>query len=323
MGVGELRASRRSIRRVTVVAACLLLSALLPAAASGASSSRPALAPARTSEPAVDSPVVSAAVDPATPAAPDTAGSWGPVLDWGFQGKHMVALPTGKVLVWSTGDNARVWDPGTNAFTPVPATFGDLHCAGQSTLADGRVIVVGGQNGSPHNGTAVTALFDPFSLTWTQGPAMHYLRWYATSTTLPDGRILATSGDAPDGTRAPNPEIYDPVANTWTVLTGAPRTQGLYPLMFVLPNGRIFESGPGAGTALLNTAGTGSWANGPTNAYGTSGYSESAVMLSPGVILRAGGGDPASTQASLIDMNAGSPAWQSVAPMNFPRRRIS
>ena len=131
MGVGELRASRRSIRRVTVVAACLLLSALLPAAASGASSSRPALAPARTSEPAVDSPVVSAAVDPAIPAAPDTAGSWGPVLDWGFQGKHMVALPTGKVLVWSTGDNARVWDPGTNAFTPVPATFGDLHCADQ------------------------------------------------------------------------------------------------------------------------------------------------------------------------------------------------
>ena len=142
------------------------------------------------------------------------------------------------MLVWSTGDNAQVWNPADGMFTPVPATFGDLHCAGQSTLADGRVIVVGGQNGSPHNGTNVTALFDPFSQTWTQGPPMNYLRWYATSTTLPDGRVLATSGDAPDGTRAPNPEIYDPVANTWTVLTGAPRDQGLYPLMFVLPNGK-------------------------------------------------------------------------------------
>ncbi len=118
-------------------------------------------------------------------------------------GKHMTALPTGKVLVWSVGDNARVWDPGTGTFSPVtPATFGDLHCAGQSTLADGRIIVVGGQNGAPHNGTNISALFDPFSETWTQGPAMSYLRWYATSTTLADGRVLATSGDAPDGTRA-------------------------------------------------------------------------------------------------------------------------
>ncbi len=259
----------------------------------------------------------------ATGSAPADVGEWGGVLNWGFQGKHMTALPTGKVLVWSTGDNARVWDPATGGFTPVPATFGDLHCAGQSTLADGRVIVVGGQNGSPHNGTSVTALFDPWSMTWTQGASMKYLRWYATSTTLPDGRVLATSGDAPDGTRAPNPEIYDPTANSWTVLTGAPRAQGLYPLMFVLPNGKVFESGPGAATATLTTSGTGSWATGPTNSYSTNGYSESAVMLKPGVILRAGGGDPALNHVSLIDMNSGSPTWRAVAPLAFPRRRMN
>ncbi|HSS35818.1 MAG TPA: carboxypeptidase regulatory-like domain-containing protein [Patescibacteria group bacterium] len=321
-----MRASHRAVRRSAVVISSVLLAiTVLPSSVAGATShgARLPVAVAGPTGPTVDSPVQPIAAQPAAPAAEDTTGSWGPVLDWGFQGKHMVALPTGKVLVWSTGDNARVWDPATNTFTPVPATFGDLHCAGQSTLADGRVVVVGGQNGSPHNGTAVTALFDPFSLTWTQGPPMHYLRWYATSTTLPDGRVLATSGDAPDGTRAPNPEIYDPVANTWTVLTGAPRTQGLYPLMFVLPNGKIYESGPGASTSLLTTTGTGSWAAGPTNAYSTNGYSESAVMLSPGVILRAGGGDPASNQTARIDMNAASPTWQSVAKMNFPRRRMN
>ena len=73
----------------------------------------------------------------------------------------MAMLSTGKVLVWSTGDNARVWDPTTGTFQLAPATFGDLHCAGQSILADGRVIVVGGQNGATHNGTNITSIFDP------------------------------------------------------------------------------------------------------------------------------------------------------------------
>src|SRR3712207_4777993 len=64
-------------------------------------------------------------------ATPDQIGSWGPVLDWGFQGKHATVLSTGNVLLWSTGDNARVWNPATGAFTQTPALFGDLHCAGQ------------------------------------------------------------------------------------------------------------------------------------------------------------------------------------------------
>ena len=39
---------------------------------------------------------------------PDQIGQWGSVLNWGVQGKHMTLLPNGSVLVWSTGDTARV-----------------------------------------------------------------------------------------------------------------------------------------------------------------------------------------------------------------------
>ena len=84
----------------------------------------------------------------------------------------MAMLSTGKVLVWSTGDNARVWDPAIGTFKLTPFTFGDLHCAGQSTLADGRVIVVGGQNVQTHDGTNITALFDPATETWVNGAPM-------------------------------------------------------------------------------------------------------------------------------------------------------
>ncbi|HSL75957.1 MAG TPA: kelch repeat-containing protein, partial [Candidatus Limnocylindrales bacterium] len=250
----------------------------------------------------------------ATVAAPIDSGEWGPLLDWGVQAKHMVTLSTGKVLVWSTGDNARVWDPTTGTFTLTPATFADLHCAGQTTLADGRVIVVGGQNGAPHDGHNITSLFDPVSQTWTRGADMTDLRWYATSTTLADGKVLAMSGDAPDGTRSQVPELYDPATNTWTRLTGAVRDQALYAFMFVLPNGRTYEAGPKTSTATINHAGTGTWTAGPTGLWSTSGYSESDVMYLPGKILRAGGGDPAIKRAAVVDMTAASPAWREIAP---------
>ncbi len=142
----------------------------------------------------------------------------------------MILLPTGNVLVWSTGEDARVWDASTAAsLTPVPFFPGDLHCAGQATLADGRIIVIGGQGSSTHVGIQVTALFEAFSSTWTEGAQMNFARWYATATTLPDGRLLATSGDDADKDRVTIPEIYDPVTDSWTALPGADRGQSLYP----------------------------------------------------------------------------------------------
>ena len=259
---------------------------------------------------------------PALAQTPDQVGEWGAVLNWGIQGKHMVLMHNGNILVWSTGDSARVWNPATGTFILTPALFGDLHCAGQVTLADGRVMVIGGQNGSTHNGIAVNALFDPYTNSWTQGASMAYDRWYPTATTLPDGRVLATSGDRPDGTRATIPEIYDPQTNSWTQLTAANRQQGLYPLTFVLPDGRLYEAGTFNQTYFLNTA-TQTWTSGPLNTFGSDAYAESAVMYAPGKILRAGGGDPAFASAATIDLSGATaaPQWKLINSMSFPRRR--
>lgn len=259
---------------------------------------------------------------PALAQTPDQVGEWGVVLNWGIQGKHMVLMHNGNILVWSTGDSARVWNPAAGTFILTPALFGDLHCAGQVTLADGRVMVIGGQNGSTHNGIAVNALFDPYTNSWTQGASMAYDRWYPTATTLPDGRVLATSGDRPDGTRATIPEIYDPQTNSWTQLTAANRQQGLYPLTFVLPDGRLYEAGTFNQTYFLNTA-TQTWTSGPLNTFGSDAYAESAVMYAPGKILRAGGGDPAFASAATIDLSGATaaPQWKLINSMSFPRRR--
>ncbi len=259
----------------------------------------------------------------------DQVGEWGPLLNWDIKAMHLVVLPTGSVLVWEavSANPPKVWDPATGNLTPapVPSHFGDIHCSGQSTLADGRVVVLGGQIGTEetHFGIPVTALFDPFTNTWSRGADMIYPRWYPISTTLADGRVLSTSGDIRVGERAPHPEVYDPATNTWTKLpvTRTPK-EPLYPFMYVLPNGRVFEGGPTARTWLLNPAGTGFWTEGPRSDHSTASYSESGAMYAPGKILRAGGDEDltASKRASVIDMG-GSQRWRSVAPMAFPRRR--
>ena len=107
----------------------------------------------------------------------------------------------------------------------------------------------------------------------------------------------------------------------WTQLTGATRTQLLYPFMYVVPGNKVFEAGSGSTTWLLDTSGTGSWSPGPRNAYGTNGYSESSAQYAPGKIIRSGGADPAITNTSIVDMTAAPPAWEQVTPMTFPRRR--
>lgn len=247
-------------------------------------------------------------------------GEWGAVIQWGIMGKTLVPLHNNKLLAFNTGDHAFVWDPATGTKVAVPTTFGDIHCSAQATLADGRVIIVGGVDGPPHTGISLATLFDPATNTWTKAMSMTYERWYGTATTLPDGRVLATSGDRPDGTRANIPEVYDPLANTWTLLPGAERDVGLYPEMFVLPNGKVYNAGTKSSTAILDLN-AGAWSNGPPNSFGSSGYAEAAATYAPGKIIRTGGGDPAIADAAVIDMNVAAPSWRKVAAMNIPRRR--
>ena len=128
----------------------------------------------------------------------------------------------GKVLVWSTGDNARVWNPTTGTFTLTPFTFGDLHCAGQSTLADGRVVVVGGQNGADARRHQRHGAVRPGHRDVDDGATMTDLRWYATSTTLADGkrpRDLRRRAGRHALARSPSSTTRRP--NTWARLTGA------------------------------------------------------------------------------------------------------
>jgi len=260
---------------------------------------------------------------------PSVVGQWSTLVNVGLEAIHSHLLPTGKVLMFGyhadehNHDSPHIWDPVTGSMTSVP-TNRNIFCSGHSFLPDGRLLIAGGHI-SDGVGIADTVLFDPFALTWTRGPDMNAGRWYPTNTTLPNGDVLIVQGTSIDA-RTPDdlPQIYNPETNTLRDLSSARIAQWKwYPLMFVAPNGRVFDAGPLAITRSLDTSGTGSWTTVGNTASGTFRESGTGVMYDVGKVLILAGSDPPTPSAEVIDLNQASPAWRIVSPMAFSRRHAN
>lgn len=254
-------------------------------------------------------------------------GEWAPLDNWPLVDVHSVLLRTGDVLMWDAWEtggtpSVRLWHPTTNTFTSVPNLWSQIFCAGMVNMADGRVLVVGGHNGG-EVGIKDTNIFDPASSTWIKGPNMALARWYPGATRLADGRVVAFSGNATPTAFANTPEIYSPSSNAWSALTGISTSdvqEDEYPLNFLMPSGKLFVLAPSTGaTRLLDPTAL-------TYVAAAAGASPvnngSAAMYLPGKLLTTGGGPAGAssvTDAAVLDMTQPAPAWQSVAPMAFPR----
>jgi hypothetical protein len=278
---------------------------------------------------------------------------------------NTVMLPTGKVLFWgrspidpSNGERkndtpAYVWDPakGAGGFTearPPKIDVGGtlveapLFCSGQSLLPSGEVFAAGGNLAYPvydsggntvsdFKGLNRTFTFDPWTLKWTQQPALRKGRWYPTQALLGDGRIAILAGWDESGTDADNPdlEVFTPSAvrggrGTIThYATGDRPNTSYYPHMFAMPGGKLLLGGAEPGeSALLDPAklassGPSAWAELP-DLSAQYRYSASAVLLPAGPagssrVAILGGltldGKGARTDADVIDTRAGSPVW--------------
>jgi len=306
--------SRSSSRFVHVMYAVMgLLLLMLPACGKSGSSSAP------SSEPQ------SQATDSETPTEAQRLGQWSPVSEAPIVQVHLHLLVSGKVLSWGgpTGQPPYLWDPATGAFTAAPAPS-QLFCSGHSFLPDGRLLVAGGHiidgHGTGGLGLANTNVFDPATGVWQALPKMAKGRWYPTNTTLPSGEVVTIAGTDETGTNVPVPEVWN--GTEWRPLTSAALELPYYPRMFVAPDGRIFYAGEQQQSRYLDVAGAGRWTNGPLRKFGTRDYG-SAVMYEPGKILYAGGGDPPTPSAEIIDLNQPSPTWTFTGGMAFARRQMN
>ena len=259
---------------------------------------------------------------------PDQIGTWGPVVAWPVQATHAIVLHTGKVLFWREGEDfgeptvTYVWSPADGSLKSVFSPSTEMFCSGHASLADGRILVGGGNDGAELGwGPVDTNFFDPATETWTRVADMSYGRYYATLTTLGDGRVVAISGQSSPGHLAAIPELYDPAADTWTSLFGAANVMSVYPQNLLIPDGRVLFTGPSKNTQALNFA-TESWDALPYAAYND--ILGSAVQYEPGKVMKCGGGsgplqNPFDNKTQVIDMSVPSPRWAVVAPMTYPR----
>ena len=156
-------------------------------------------------------------------------------------------------------------------------------------LADGRVLISGGESGGfgplyyRHDLRDSAEIFDPLTNSFTPAGRMHRTRTEHTATLLPDGRVLLAGGG--DATL----EIYDPLRQSFT-LAGemlAPRSQHTATL---LPDGRVLFAGgkeDAEGTAEIFDPATGA-----TTIAGNIGVrrQHTATLLPGGHVLIAGGG---------------------------------
>lgn len=270
---------------------------------------------------------------------PSTVGQWSSTIAWPTVAVHMALLPTGNVISWDgfadEPNSERLWNPATGAFTAVP--YGtNIFCAGQISLPDGRVMVVGG-----HVAAAVglpdTSIFDPKTNTWSKVAPMTNARWYPTATLLGDGKVFVMGGDnlvekqagVPhafyDSSIPTLPEVYDPITNTWTGLTAAKLNSPWYPFLFQLSDGRVLDAGPDTVTRTIRPS-VGTWQN--LNADSPFD-GMSAVMYRPDKVMKSGAwADPdfkgaltyaAHARTAVLDMTQATPAWRETAPMNSAR----
>ena len=119
-------------------------------------------------------------------------------------------------------------------------------------LANGRVLVAGGANGT---GTLATAeLFNPATGTFTRTGNMRIARAGHRATLLANGKVLVTGGTNSTGTLA-TAELFNPATGTFT-RTGNMATPRVGHTATLLGNGKVLVAGGGTAKAeLFNPSG--------------------------------------------------------------------
>ena len=200
-------------------------------------------------------------------------------LEFGTVGIHAALLQTGKVLLVGYDDSEEneesavsVLDPTTRQQVNVPIPGRNKFCCGHAFLPDGRLVMASGNVGELSAKSLHTFNPDGDGGSWTDfGDMSGGVRWYPTCTTLADGSVFILAGtdrvfttiqqttcahdydfganvhrqvnktyEVFDGT---NPGASIPIAEVFDDCQESLGLYGLYPFVFLLPDGRLLIHG--------------------------------------------------------------------------------
>ncbi|KAK3170315.1 hypothetical protein OEA41_009702 [Lepraria neglecta] len=252
------------------------------------------------------------AAGPAPPALSAGKGAWGPTIDFPLVPvSAAIEYSSGNLLVWSSYNPSTFG--GSNLVQTITATYNigarivtsalitntghDMFCEGLSMNFNGQVVASGG------NTDAATSYYDSPSNAWNKGATMKIPRGYQAQATTSTGNVFVIGASWSGGQGGKNGELYNPTANTWTLLGGCPvapmltaDAQGVYRAdnhgwLFGWKNAYVFQAGPSKAMNWYGTSGGGSQAAAGTRAADTDSMCGNAAMYDAvnGKILTVGG----------------------------------
>lgn len=241
--------------------------------------------------------------------------------------ESMALLHDGRVLI-ITGSAEGGRDPSATIYDPVADRFEQVGPPLEArswpflvTLADGQVLVGGGERERP---LATTELFDPETGRFSPAGAMTHPRSAgATATLLSDGRVLVAGGGAEVGASA---DLFDPETEAFVPTGPMTEARGGFFSATRLHDGRVLIAGglvlhptdpttippEPAATAEVYDPATGRFTT--VGSMAAPRYQHAASILTDGTVLLAGGshdrppegGVVASTDAEVFDPATGA-----------------
>ena len=241
-------------------------------------------------------------------------------------------LSSGKVLVTGgfigNGDSSdggtasvEVYDPATGKWTTLSAMSEARVYHQAILLADGRVLVCGGQqwDGYEQMGTSSAELYDPATDSWSVVNSMNMSRYSHTATLLGDGRVLVAGGSFMPGMNLEQAELYDPATNLWLECPNMSQPREGHSAT-LLEDGRVLVVGidsnnPMAGSAEIYEPALNDWR--PTGVPLVPHYFHRASLLSNGKVLVSGGSTNLLVSSEIFDPASG--LWRAAATLNTER----
>ncbi|HZU23273.1 MAG TPA: galactose oxidase-like domain-containing protein [Terriglobales bacterium] len=224
--------------------------------------------------------------------------------------------------------NAEIFDPSNNSWTVVPKMAYSRWYPTATTLADGRIIVMGGWQTTDHSNAGIPEIYDPSTNTWTQLTAANNpFETYPFIFQLPDGRLIHVNGSE----YATVTDILNVGTQSWSTIDPNIR-DGASAVMY-LPNkimkaGSATDSqntGPSSNTTftLDMTQASPAWVQAPSMAYPRSFMN--LTELPDGTVLATGGetdkngGNIANAVYAAELWSPTTQTWTTMASMHTPR----
>jgi hypothetical protein len=170
-----------------------------------------------------------------------------------------IFMPTGLVAVAGQSKTTRTWNPQTGKWTfagnlSVARSYGNMVLLplNNTTSEKGQLLVCGGSNTSGENATTVVQLLTPnpstnyTTFTFQTIASCNFARRHAPNAYLPNGKLIFFGGTNFQNTSSgayKNAEIFDPVAKSWTVVSGMIVPRIYHSTGILLLDGRVWLAG--------------------------------------------------------------------------------